>query len=114
LLAAYSWPENVDELSSVIREAHRRAADSLIAVEDLPKKIQLAAEDTAHPRPRDEPIVLPELLQQIEAELIHRALTRAKGNKTKTAQLLGMNRTRLLRRMAQLDLPKDPQTGPDT
>jgi len=40
----------------------------------------------------------------IERELISRALTQAKGNKTKAAKLLGMTRPRLYRRLVQLGL----------
>jgi DNA-binding NtrC family response regulator len=106
LLGAYSWPENVDELTAVVREAHRRAGGPSIAPGDLPRKIHLAADVAARQEQRDQPIVLPDFLARIEAELIQRALRRSKGNKTKAAHLLGVNRARLLRRMAQLDLDK--------
>jgi Bacterial regulatory protein, Fis family len=47
---------------------------------------------------------LDELLAEIETEAIHRALSQAKGNKTEAAELLGMTRPRLYRRMQHLGL----------
>jgi DNA-binding NtrC family response regulator len=102
LLSAYGWPQNLDELASVVREAHRRADRPLIGAADLPRKIHLATETAVGGRPGEDSIVLQDFLEQIETQLIQRALKRSKGNKTKAARLLGMNRARLLRRLAQL------------
>lgn len=103
-LDAYPWPGNVDELILVISEACRRAEGALVGVHDLPERIHLAAAAAAHPRPLEPRIVLDEFLGRIERELIERALSRAKGNKTKAAKLLGMTRPRLYRRLVQLGL----------
>jgi DNA-binding NtrC family response regulator len=60
-------------------------------------------------RSRREPerIVLDQLLASIEKEAILRALARADGNKSEAAQLLGMTRPRLYRRLVQLGLAGD-------
>ncbi|HEY2892632.1 MAG TPA: helix-turn-helix domain-containing protein, partial [Pirellulales bacterium] len=55
----------------------------------------------------DEPIVLEELLANLEKELIERAIARARGNKSKAAKLLGLNRPRLYRRLVQLGLAEE-------
>jgi len=101
-LASYSWPANVAELAEVIVAAHATTEGPRITPADLPAKIHHALNAAAHPRKVDETIVLDDFLAQIEEELIRRALTRAKGNKTKAAQLLGMTRPRLYRRLVQL------------
>jgi DNA-binding NtrC family response regulator len=106
-LAAYSWPGNIDELSAMVREAHRNAEGRLISPRDLPQRIYLAAAAERHPRRKDEPIDLDKFLAGIELELIQRALRRAKGNKTKAAKLLGLTRPRLYRRLVQLGLEKE-------
>jgi DNA-binding NtrC family response regulator len=106
-LCAYSWPGNVDELVQVIAESHARASGALIARDDLPERLRLAAEAAARPRRQEEPIVLDEFVARIERELIRRALARAKGNKAKAAKLLGLNRPRLYRRMVQLGLAEE-------
>jgi len=110
-LDAYGWPGNLDELALVVAEAHRDAEGPLIGAVDLPQRIHLAAEASTHPRRQEETIVLDELLGNIEEELIHRALARAKGNKTKAARLLGMTRPRLYRRLVQLGLERESGGG---
>jgi len=106
-LDAYDWPGNLDELAAAVAEAHARAEGPRIDVADLPKRIHLAAEAAAHPPRRESTIVLDEFLEDVERELIHRAMNRAKGNKAQAARLLGMTRPRLYRRLLQLGLEKD-------
>lgn len=101
MLAAYPWPGDVDELAGMIDRARESAAGPLVGVSDLPERVHLAAHAAAYPPRDDEPIELDRLLADIESELIHRALERAKGNKSKAAQLLGVTRARLHRRLAQ-------------
>lgn len=103
-LVMYHWPGNIDELAEFVSQACSSAAGPLIDVADLPEKLKLAADAAAHPHVEDETIVLDDFLAQIETELIRRALDKAKGNKTKAAQLLGVNRPRLLRRISQLNI----------
>ena len=103
-LCAYSWPGNIAELAEVVAESHARASSTLIAREDLPERLRLAAEAAARPRRKEEPIQLDEFMARIERELIRRALARAKGNKAKAARLLGLNRPKMYRRMVQLDM----------
>jgi len=106
-ICAFGWPGNVAELAAVVAECHARAAGTLIALEELPERLRIAAEAAAHPRRKEEPIQLDEFVARIERELIRRALARAKGNKTKAARLLGLNRPRLYRRMVQLGLAEE-------
>jgi len=103
-LDAHPWPGNLDELARVVAEAHRQAEGAEIKASDLPARLQLAADALAHPRHKEEPIVLDEFLRRIERELIQRALKRSKGNKAKAARLLGLTRPRLYRRMVLLGL----------
>jgi DNA-binding NtrC family response regulator len=104
LLTSYTWPGNLDELTSVIREAHQQATGPIILPKDLPKRITLASEAALRPKRIDEPIMLEDFLARVERELIERALVRAKGNKTRAAKLLGMTRPKLYRRLVQLKL----------
>ena len=104
MFAAYSWPENVDELAAAVAEAHERAEGPEIGPADVPENIRLGLEAIARPRRQEVTIQLDEYLAEIERELIERAMRQAKGNKTKAASLLGMNRPRLYRRLVQLGL----------
>lgn len=110
-LCAYAWPGNVAELAEAVAACHIRAEGPKVKLEDLPERLRLAAEATARPRRKEEPIVLEEFTARIERELIRRALARTKGNKSKAARLLGMNRPRLYRKMVQLGLAVDEREG---
>ena len=103
-LAAYPWPGNVGELARFVAEAHATAEGPTVAPGDLPKRLYLAGEAAARPRKTPEAIDLTAFLAQVETELIRRALTQAKQNKSKAAKLLGLTRPRLYRRMVQLGL----------
>jgi DNA-binding NtrC family response regulator len=101
-LDAYSWPGNLHELAEMVADSHQRAAGREITPDDLPERLRLAADAAARPRRKDETIKLDEFLERIERELLRRAMARAKGNKAKAAQLLGVSRARLGRRLTQL------------
>jgi transcriptional regulator of acetoin/glycerol metabolism len=103
-LSMYEWPQNVRELSELVRQACECAAGPAISAADLPDRIHFAAGAIAHPPADDEVIQLDDYLAEIEKELLQRALRRARGNKTKAASLLGMHRARLIRRLVQLGL----------
>ena len=55
-------------------------------------------------RAAPERIALDEFMASIEREVIERAMSQAGGNKTAAAELLGMTRPRLYRRLVQLGL----------
>jgi transcriptional regulator with PAS, ATPase and Fis domain len=111
MLAAYSWPGNLDELLEVVREVHEKATGSHGTPHDLPKQVQWGTDSVRLRSRLDEPIDLEEFLGRVEKELIGRAMRRAKGNKSKAAKLLGLTRPRLYRRLVQLGLEQPPQAG---
>jgi DNA-binding NtrC family response regulator len=103
-LAAYPWPENVDELAELVHEAWDAAAGPLILPGDLPEKIRFAAGAQAYPARVEETIVLDQFLADIERELLVRAIRQAKGNRAQAARLLGLSRARLLRRLDHFNI----------
>ena len=109
LLVAYRWPGNVDEVLTLVEQAFDAARGPIITAADLPKAIRVAVHANDRPPPKSEAIVLDDLMADIEVELLRRALSRAKGNKTKAAELLGISRARLHRRLEQLDLTDNDQ-----
>ncbi|MHB8862365.1 MAG: sigma-54-dependent transcriptional regulator, partial [Pirellulaceae bacterium] len=106
LLAGYAWPENSDELAEVVAQACQAADGPLVDPRHLPDKIRWAQQAVAHPRRAEEPIVLDQFLEEVEKELLARAMKRAKGNKTKAAKLLGMTRARFHRRLEHFGLSR--------
>jgi DNA-binding NtrC family response regulator len=103
-LLTCAWPGNLDELAAVVAETHENAMGPTITPRDLPKRIGLALEAAPRSKQPDKAVDLEEFLARVERELIERALSRAKGNKTRAAKLLGMTRPKLYRRLVQLGL----------
>lgn len=95
----YRWPGNVAELRSALLRAAQLAGTSPI------DSIHLPAHIVAAPGPSDSRgIGLPPEgvnLEAVEQDLIRQALERARGNKSKAAELLGLTRHTLLYRMAK-------------
>ena len=56
---------------------------------------------------------LDELLTEIERRLIENALARSRQNKSRAAELLGISRPRLYRRIKELNLPDDTEAEPE-
>ena len=104
LLAAYPWPGDVEELAQAVREAGQKAPGPQVQPADFTDRFHLALHAAANPPREAEMIDLDKLLAAIEKELLQRALAQARGNKSRAAELLGINRGRLLRRLVQLGL----------
>jgi two-component system response regulator AtoC len=98
-LMDYDWPGNVRELQNVIERASIMA-DSLIMESDLPAFS--ASKDIGAYTYR-----IPDSgfeLDQFEKYLIEQALHKAKGNKTRAAEILGVTRRRLYSMLKSFDL----------
>ncbi|RMI26757.1 MAG: sigma-54-dependent Fis family transcriptional regulator, partial [Calditrichaeota bacterium] len=87
LLMDYDWPGNVRELQNAIERAGI-VSEGMIRPEDLPAHIR----SPGRSRSSQGRFELPEegiQLDEFEKELIHQALEKARGNKTRAAELLG-------------------------
>jgi DNA-binding NtrC family response regulator len=107
MLCGYPWPDNLDELAQVVREAHRSATSHQVEASDLPGRLHIDAQAAEFPRAQREPLVLEEFLGQIERRLICWTLERCQGNKSKAAEMLNMTRPRFYRRLEQLQISDD-------
>ena len=122
-LLRYHWPGNVRELENVIKRACLLSRTRLILPEHLPESLLAAtrpagAEDVATPggltrevraelrRVGDvkEGQLYEHVLALVERPLLQAALERAGGNQLKAAQLLGINRNTLRKRMKELGI----------
>jgi transcriptional regulator with PAS, ATPase and Fis domain len=108
----YNWPGNLDELSTVIEEARAACRGVLIGREDLPFRFRMGR-DGQSVGPRHEPQARPlePYLEQIERELIEQTLEQTRYNKKKTADLLGLTRAKLYRRMEALGIADREEDG---
>jgi len=114
-LAEYDWPGNLRELARAIDDAHGRGDHDLIEPEDLPATIRghLGAAYVL-PQPPQPAASLDDLLTQVERRLIENALQRARHNKSRAAEILGISRPRLYRRIKELNIPEEPEPPDET
>lgn len=106
-LQNYSWPGNVRELESTIQRAVTVGRNERIRLDDLPENIRncyrpAGMEDTPQPAPK--PIPFSANPQQTEREIIIRALRNTHGNVTKAAELIGISRRTLYRKIEKYDI----------
>ncbi len=106
LLMDYQFPGNVRELENIIERSVAMEQSNIILPENLvlsggAKEEQNKGLDLELP---DEGINLDAEMARLERQLIEKALQKAKGTKTKAAQLLNMSRDALNYRIEKLDI----------
>jgi DNA-binding NtrC family response regulator len=114
-LTEYDWPGNLRELVRVIDYAHGHphSVGPIVELDALPASIRGNLGGAFQP-PSPPCVVRPldELLAEIERRLIENALRQARQNKSRAADVLGISRPRLYRRIKELGLPDDSPEGP--
>ena len=90
-LLDYDWPGNVRELRNALEAALIRASGEVLRVDDLPPELQETS--SSPPRSSDN-----------TAERIRAALAQTNGNRTEAAELLGISRATLYRRLDEYDI----------
>jgi two-component system response regulator HydG len=93
-LCAHAWPGNVRELENVIEQSLVFAEGERIDVRALPPVLKAASADGALAVPAGN-MSLPEILEDLERQLIQRAYDQAGGVKTECARLLGLKTSAL-------------------
>jgi two-component system response regulator AtoC len=109
LLLNYSWPGNIRELESVIYEAIVLSDSRIIEEDNLPKRIRgKASVKEVAPSPEDKPMsdMVHSLTEQMEIELIEKALKESGGNRSKAAEKLGISRKTLFNKMVHYSIKK--------
>jgi DNA-binding NtrC family response regulator len=106
-LVRHSWPGNVRELENCIARGVILSKDRQISLDDLPEKIRVLA-DTPASAPGDGFLrEVPEegiRLKTLEREVIQKTLEHCKGNKTKSAEMLGLSRKTLYEKIERFKL----------
>lgn len=110
LLESMAWPGNVSQLESTVWRARVSAGGGPIDREHL-IHVPTSANQAAAPRERDARVETSELTEEAirpfeeeEQELLSRALRATKGNVRRAAQLLGIGRATLYRKIQQYRL----------
>jgi DNA-binding NtrC family response regulator len=106
-LLKYSWPGNVRELENLIEMLVVLKEEGEIEVADLPEKIAMAP---SHSVVRngveitDEGINYNAYVDQLEKDLLSRALEKAGGAKNRAAKLLNLNRTTFVEKLKRFKI----------
>jgi two-component system response regulator AtoC len=103
LLVAYDWPGNVRELENVVARALALNPSGVILPEDLPEHVRSGKPGAPPPSglpaaPQDRPT-----LAELERRYAAQVLTETGGNKTRAAEVLGIDRKTLYRLLGERD-----------
>jgi DNA-binding NtrC family response regulator len=117
LMKAYSWPGNVRELRNAIERAVLLTDHDVLTVKDLPEEIRRGAGTEAGlAGEAGEAFRLPKSgvhLDEVEKHLVAQALDRARGNRTRAARLLGLNRDQIRYRIEKFHLEENSSEHDD-
>ena len=96
-LSAYAWPGNVRELANCLERAVALTRNESIGSADLPEKIRNYRTSHVLVAATDPSELVP--LEEVEKRYILRVLEAVGGNKTLAAQVLGLDRKTLYRKL---------------
>lgn len=99
ILTKYSWPGNVRELKNVIERAVLLETSDTITTEHLPDRLMVPEDGGTADNAEDL-----HTLEEVSKQYIKEVLERTGSNKTKAAEILGINRTSLWRMIRRLNL----------
>ena len=106
-LRRYDWPGNVRELENAIERAVIIAQGRLITVDDLPDAVRGAeSEDDAR---KTVEVEVGTALEEIEKRVIIETLAYTRGDKSRAAQILGIGRKTLYRKLQQYNQEESAQ-----
>jgi DNA-binding NtrC family response regulator len=100
-LQRYRWPGNVRELQNVIERAVLLGKESVIGVADLPSTIASVGSVSLD---ASAGLTLKQSMESPERQIIREVLEANHWNRNVTAQILGINRTTLYKKMKRLGL----------
>ncbi|MGC4069016.1 MAG: helix-turn-helix domain-containing protein [Polyangiaceae bacterium] len=99
-LLAYPWPGNVRELRNAIERAVALARFDTLSVDDLPEKIRSHRDSHVIVAGRDPSELVS--LEEVESRYIQQVMQAAGENKTLAAQILGLDRKTLYRKLQSI------------
>ena len=98
LLINYPWPGNVRELENVIERAITLTRNETISPDDLPSSLLQEIRESVLDKGFREKYSI----EQLEKEYIRKVLIEVGGNKSKAAEILGLDRKTLYRKLEEL------------
>lgn len=103
-LSAYEWPGNVRELENILERALNLMEDDLYIRSDLfPEELQ----QSLSANPQTKTITLGDQTETLQRTCIQEALLATKGNKKKAAEILGVSRAGLYKKLKAYGLTQE-------
>ena len=106
LLSAYTWPGNVRELRNAIQRAATFGTGNSITPDDLPPRLRDANRVAALVAQASQQHVP---LRDVERAYVLEIVRRTDGNKSRAAEILGLDRKTLYRKLAEY--AQEPESG---
>ncbi len=108
-LSSCSWPGNARQLENEIKRLVASVRGKSITEDHLDGSIRNRSGSIQSFQPKEEPVAksptsrsLPDAVEQLERRLIEEALQNSGGNKQKAAQVLGLSRQGLIKKLKRL------------
>jgi len=112
LLMKYRWPGNVRELENILQRAIVLAENDLLSKNDLPfyircldEEVKMDIEDVRFLKSLPETVQ--DIVDDVEKQIILKALNQANWCRTETAALLKISRKSLFNKMKKYNLVKE-------
>lgn len=100
VLVAYPWAGNIRELENAIERAVTFATGTVLSVEHLPERVRTSGGVSALIARSSEQNMT---LRELEKEYIAAVLRRTNGSKKRAAELLGLDRKTLYRKLMEYE-----------
>jgi DNA-binding NtrC family response regulator len=119
MLLSYPWPGNIRELENAIERAAGMASTSVLFPEDFPPELGSVSKQSPAVSVQlpGQGKTLEHMVEQVERDHIAQTLEDAHHNKSKAAEILGIDRGTLYRKAIQYGIPlnhkKEIPTGED-
>jgi len=111
VLANYSWPGNTRQLENEVKRLVASVRGKSITEDHLDDSIRNLRASVPSLQPKEEPAPtsaasrsLPDAVERLERRLIEEALQNSGGNKQKAAQVLGLSRQGLIKKLKRLSI----------
>jgi two-component system nitrogen regulation response regulator GlnG len=115
-LLKYTWPGNVRELENLLKRALLLSKNNVITLDLIQGEINSSTAISPEIKKQSQQSLVPDnldefegtlfkhVIEQVEKEVIAKALSHCKGNQVKTAKLLGISRAMLIERIEKFAL----------
>ena len=105
LLQNYHWPGNIRELKHVVKRATLICKNDYIHPECFPKNLSRINDEIYIPEVFESNFSMGNVINDVEKNMVLRALDLAEGSKTKAADYLKITRKSLYRKMRKFEIP---------